>query len=164
MTFTKKYKQPKATWMLAAGAVPIRSRQKQLRHPKPRTRLRQRSMSMAAKMRDYNAMRLMFLIARPLCQCRWDGVPCRNAATEVHHRHGRVGDLLLYTPLWLATCSACHSLIERDRPLARRNGLLAQHGHWNRMPAAVVSLEAAPDGIHATLVDGSVQFLTVAEP
>lgn len=64
--------------------------------------LRQRSARMARLMRVYLAKREQFLEHNPWC------LRCGGAATEVHHKAGRVGDLLLDDTKWAAMCHECH--------------------------------------------------------
>jgi len=47
-----------------------------------------------------------------MCQAHIPGI-CTGHATDVHHKAGRVGDLLLDVTYWLAACRACHDWIER---------------------------------------------------
>jgi hypothetical protein len=63
-------------------------------------------------------------------------------ATEIHHTHGRLGELLNYKPWWLPVCRTCHNWIG-DNPLAARliqaRGfnlrLLCAEGEWNTKPS-----------------------------
>lgn len=59
----------------------------------------------ARAMRIYAAKRLRFLEANPTC------ARCGQWAFQVHHKAGRVGDLLLDDSLWLALCGFCHDWI-----------------------------------------------------
>lgn len=44
------------------------------------------------------------------------------AATEIHHKEGREGKLLLDKTKWLATCRACHVFVEEHGRWAREHG------------------------------------------
>lgn len=59
----------------------------------------------AAQNRLYMKLRREYLDANPRCASPWD---CRNAATEIHHKRGRVGALLLDVTTWLGLCAPCH--------------------------------------------------------
>jgi hypothetical protein len=59
----------------------------------------------AAQNRLYAKLRREFLASRPRCEHPNN---CQSAATEVHHRKGRVGALLLDETHWSALCHDCH--------------------------------------------------------
>lgn len=59
----------------------------------------------AQQNRLYLKLRAEYLEAHPVCGSPWD---CRNAATEIHHKRGRVGALLLDVSHWLGLCAPCH--------------------------------------------------------
>lgn len=52
--------------------------------------------------------------------CQVDG--CCRYAQEVHHRKGRLGDLLTDTKYFLAVCGICHNKIELQPKWAKENG------------------------------------------
>jgi len=56
-------------------------------------------------MRIYSKRRRQFLEANPQCQFPNE---CLNAATEIHHKRGRVGALYLDVSTWLAICAPHH--------------------------------------------------------
>lgn len=86
---------------------------------------------MAKKMRIYNVQRDQFLSARA-CACAelmsWKGYPiCRklsHAATDIHHKRGRVGKLLLDMTHWLPVCRLAHNWIHDNPAEAKSKGLL----------------------------------------
>lgn len=82
--------------------------------------MRRVSRKHAAQLRRYTQLRRDFLDAQPRC-----GFPggCVNAATEVHHKRGRVGDLLLDTNLWLGLCRAHHAWITEHPAAAYEMGV-----------------------------------------
>jgi hypothetical protein len=47
----------------------------------------------------------------PMCQA---GIPgfCTKQTHDVHHKAGRIGDMLLKEEYWLAVCRSCHDWIE----------------------------------------------------
>ena len=67
-----------------------------------RSPLRQRSAKLQRLQRVYTKLRREFLEANPWC------LRCGGRATEVHHKAGRVGALLLDASKWAAMCSDCH--------------------------------------------------------
>lgn len=56
---------------------------------------------------------------------------CRRKATQVHHKCGRIGKLLLYKPQWAYLCDICHHQVHIDPEWARSVGLLCEKGRWN---------------------------------
>src|SRR4051812_49196612 len=63
----------------------------------------------------YSKLRAAFLLERPRCEYP---TGCQNAATDVHHRKGRVGALLLDTAHWSALCRPCHQFVTGEPALA----------------------------------------------
>lgn len=59
----------------------------------------------AALVRVYAKRRAEFLEHNPWC------LRCGMAATEVHHRAGRIGGRLLDDTTWAAACHDCHLYI-----------------------------------------------------
>ncbi len=54
-------------------------------------------------------------------------------ATENHHKRGRISLLLLDKRYWTAICRECHNWIRDHVEEARKLGLIAQKGDWNRV-------------------------------
>lgn len=73
------------------------------------TPVRQVSTRRAKENRAYSMLRREFLTTHPFCQV------CSLAATDVHHRRGRVGADLLDVDHWSALCRECHRLVT-ERP------------------------------------------------
>lgn len=100
---------------------------------KQRKPLAPRSKKRAAQERDYAAMRAAFLVGP--CACcvdRWKAGEIDKGAirraTEVHHRAGREGALLLLKALWLPVCRRCHEEIESQPAEAVRRGwVISRH-------------------------------------
>jgi len=91
--------------------------------------IRYRSKSMTAKMVEYNKQKKRFL-ARPenrFC-CRFPN----QIATEIHHKFGRAGSLLLDERGWLPASEKGHRWIHNNPDKARDRGLLAPIGGWNK--------------------------------
>ncbi len=58
----------------------------------------------------YLEKRKLFLKSHPVCGANLSG--CTTTATDVHHKAGRTGNLLLDESKWIALCRACHTWIE----------------------------------------------------
>ena len=79
-----------------------------------------RSPKRKAAERTYLLRNREFTAAHPICQAHLTG--CTTYTTEVHHKAGRVGDLLLDESLWLAVCRSCHAWIELNPLEAKEKG------------------------------------------
>ena len=88
-------------------------------------------------MKKYRLLRDAFLWKAHCCHC------FVNAATDVHHAHGRIGNLLFYTHWWRPLCRECHTKVENNKDWARSVGLLCAAGEWNKM-AVGVQIEDLP--------------------
>jgi len=75
--------------------------------------VRARSPKRAAQERVYAKRRRVFLFGEDGDQPRGCEFPegCDRLASEVHHRRGRVGGLLLDERFWSALCSPCHAWV-----------------------------------------------------
>lgn len=71
--------------------------------------MRRRSVKRARQEREYAHLRLAYLENRPACE------RCLHRATEIHHKRGRVGELLTATEFWVGLCHDCHVHIT-ERP------------------------------------------------
>jgi hypothetical protein len=71
-----------------------------------RSPIRRVSPQRAAEQRIYTKRRRVFLAERE--RCEWP-LGCEQAATEVHHRRGRVGALYLAVEHWSALCHDHHT-------------------------------------------------------
>lgn len=137
-------KRPKALWVGQPGGLKPnghRIESKKLRRLKPR------SSSYSARMRIYGARVKAFLRLNPFC-----AVYPTRPATEVHHRAGRSGRLLLWEPGWLAVSQEGHVKIHGSPSKARRLGWLLPIGCWNdyeRAVAAMASSKQSKDNISA---------------
>lgn len=62
------------------------------------------------RMAIYNAIRSLFMVDK-ICECCiTDGID--TEATQVHHKKGRLGDLLYDIRHFMPVCAACHRYIE----------------------------------------------------
>lgn len=59
------------------------------------------------------------------------GWPVSDRITEVHHRFGRNGALLLWKPGWLLLSKAGHRWVHAHIAESRKHGWIAQPGDWN---------------------------------
>lgn len=79
------------------------------------------------KKRDYrySKVRAEYLKRNPWCRM------CGKGATDIHHRNGKVSNLLFDTRYFTAVCSGCHDWCHRNIELARQKGMICQKGKWN---------------------------------
>lgn len=70
-----------------------------------------RSQKRSKEERLYTAKRIIFLSEKPMCEACIPGI-CTHNSTDVHHKKGRIGELLLNILYWLSVCRACHDWIE----------------------------------------------------
>ncbi len=87
----------------------------------PRKRIPRVSPRRAAQLKEYTVLRREFLIAHPTCQ----HPGCMSASRDVHHKKGRIGELLTNKRHFLAVCRPHHRHIHDHPSEARHNGLLA---------------------------------------
>lgn len=69
----------------------------------------------------YSKLRMVFLIAKPLCEAKLVGT-CTGTSTDVHHKSGRIGDNYLNMSTWLSVCRNCHQWIEEHPEDAKKLG------------------------------------------
>ena len=120
-----KHKKMKAivTYGIALGD----RRQQMLVKTTGRKRIPRRTPQRAAQERRYRARVKVWLAQYHFCE--WEG--CTNKPTEVHHRNGRRGRLLLWEAGWFALCQHHHQDVHANPAEARRRGLLCPAGQWN---------------------------------
>ena len=61
------------------------------------------------------------------------GWPTSGKITEVHHKRGRLGALLLDQRHWLGVSRLGHRFIHSNPQIARQYGWLCDKGEWNRV-------------------------------
>jgi hypothetical protein len=76
---------------------------------------------------EYLKLRRQWLKEHETCEAPM----CMGRATEIHHKRGRIGELLNDTRYWLALCEPCHRWVHEHPKAARDAGLLCQLGEWN---------------------------------
>lgn len=83
--------------------------------------IRKRSVKRAKQEREYLIENRKFLEENPYCKAE---VQCHGMlSNQVHHKKGRIGDLLLDKRFWLPVCAQCHEWIERNPIKAKEMGL-----------------------------------------
>jgi hypothetical protein len=88
---------------------------------KPIKGLRKVSLKRGKENREYLKLRQLFLTANPKCQvCR------EKKAVDVHHKRGRIGQLLTDIKHFLAVCRGCHTRIETNPLWAKEQGYSEQ--------------------------------------
>ena len=87
------------------------------------------SIKRAKQTADYLRIRHQWLKVHDVCEAPM----CQGKATEIHHKRGRIGELLCDTRHWVALCSHCHRWIHEHPKAARDAGLLCQLGEWNKV-------------------------------
>ena len=88
-------------------------------HPKEkvkRQRISKQSDEGKERMAVYGAINRMFLLMNLECEI------CGRNSDEVHHKKGRIGDLLYDVRFFLPVCRICHDFIEKHPETAYMNG------------------------------------------
>jgi hypothetical protein len=91
--------------------------------PTQRKPIAPRSSKRSQEEKRYAAKRVMFMMEHQLCQVNISGL-CTQRSTDVHHKAGRVADLLVDETEWIAVCRACHDFIHTHPKDAREMGWL----------------------------------------
>ena len=79
--------------------------------PTSKKPLAPRSKKRSKQESEYSSKRKIFMLEHPMCQANISGL-CTHKSTDVHHKAGRVGSLLLDESKWMAVCRTCHQWIE----------------------------------------------------
>ena len=87
---------------------------KEIKKPK---KIKQRSKKLEDKNKVYLKINKEYLKKNPLCECG-----CGQSSTEIHHKGGRIGDMLVDTFGFMAVNSVCHRLIHDDHEFALNKG------------------------------------------
>ncbi|TXG80318.1 MAG: hypothetical protein E6R13_08300 [Spirochaetes bacterium] len=80
-----------------------------------------RSQKRSKEERLYLAKRIIFLQEHNMCEAHLPGI-CTKYSTEIHHKAGRIGELLIDESKWLSVCRACHEFIETHPVEAQEKG------------------------------------------
>jgi hypothetical protein len=70
--------------------------------------------------KKYNPIARQFIKSHPKCQAKL--MNCEGVSSCIHHKAGRIGELLIDTKLFLAVCFSCHRAIEDDPAMAKKKG------------------------------------------
>ncbi len=70
----------------------------------------------AKQVREYNSLIVEYLRENPDCG------RCGDPAGTIHHKKGRMGEMLLNTKYWMPACIDCHSWIEAHPKEAKEKG------------------------------------------
>ena len=93
------------------------------------TRIKPVSRKLAKARRLYIKLRRAYLAQNPEC------VVFRNKpASQIHHRRGRIGTLLIDQRFWIAVSMEGHEWIHHNPELARADGFTCHFGQWNTAP------------------------------
>lgn len=79
--------------------------------------IRKLSKKRAAQNYEYNKLRKIYLEEHPICEAN-----CSNESTEIHHKKGRIGQLLTDVNFFMAVCPHCHRWIESHPLLSKALG------------------------------------------
>lgn len=83
---------------------------------KTQNKIKQVSVKRSQENRLYTAKRALYLAENIKCEC------CKvMPSTEIHHKKGRIGNLLTDTRYFLAVCRQCHTKIELNPEWAKEN-------------------------------------------
>lgn len=74
-----------------------------------------------AKNYEYLIRRKEYLLIHPSCEAKIVS-NCSMEATEIHHKAGRLGSLLVDDTNFLAVCRNCHQFIELNPKIAKELG------------------------------------------
>lgn len=87
-----------------------------------------RSQKRSKEERLYQAKRIIFFQEHPMCEAHLPGI-CTKYSTDIHHKAGRIGELLLDETKWLSVCRACHEFIETHPAEAQEKGFSLKKNH-----------------------------------
>ena len=92
-------------------------------------RIKPRSTKRVKQEREYAKLAKEYLASHLYCQAKLDG--CMVVASEVHHRQGKIGNLLTDTTNFMAICRHCHNFITEHSKEAIEMGLSKSRLHKN---------------------------------
>jgi hypothetical protein len=84
---------------------------------KPKS-IRKVSVKRVKENKEYSHRRKLYLELNPVCEVH----NCGNKSTEIHHKKGRIGELLIDIEHFLAVCEQCHKYIELNPVWAKIQG------------------------------------------
>jgi len=126
-----------ALWTtLAGGTKPNgwKTRKERPKTARPAGASKKKRISPVSKARKANLTlyareKRRYLKTHPICERCW-----AKKSEHIHHKRGRIGDLLHNQDFFAAVCFACHEWIGRNPTAARAEGLIAEEGGWNSKP------------------------------
>lgn len=86
------------------------------------TRIKPRSNKRAKQEVEYLKVRKEYLATQENCEVCINEGQHVNTASQIHHKSGRIGDLLTNKRLFLAVCQDCHQQVESDPLWSKLNG------------------------------------------
>jgi len=87
--------------------------------PKKRSPINKLSVKQKERNKLYKSVRAEYLKNNPMCEV------CGNIeADQIHHKKGRIGDLLFDTSFFMAVDFICHRKIHDNDAWARENGYM----------------------------------------
>ena len=78
--------------------------------------MKQYSTKRKKQVRQYNNLALEYLTKNPLCE------KCGMVASTIHHKKGRMGELLTDVKYFMSACMDCHNWIEDHPREAKEKG------------------------------------------
>ena len=78
----------------------------------------------------YSILRTKYLQHHPYCEAHLPG--CQINASDIHHKKGRTGDLMLDDTEFLAVCRTCHGWIETHPEEAKVLDLSKSRESWDK--------------------------------
>jgi hypothetical protein len=87
------------------------------RTPKKHNPIRKVGAKMEIYLKEYKAVRTDFLKTYPLCKANLKD--CTKLSTQIHHKKGRIGELLTDKTYFLPVCHNCHHEIEMNPTMAK---------------------------------------------
>lgn len=105
------------------------SERREARRPAPKDKKPVKKISDKRKElnKEYKKISHEFLRDKPFCQV--NSPDCTKVTEGVHHKKGKIGELLTNPDFFIASCNACNLWIEVNDKEARKLGLkLSKHG------------------------------------
>ena len=106
-------------WKLKTPTSKPTTRQAVKRTPHP---IAKRSSKRQKEEMLYSILSKQYLKDHPTCEAKIPGVCSGSPSNQVHHKKGRIGELLLDTRYFLATEDNCHKYIEEHPDFAKEQG------------------------------------------
>lgn len=96
---------------------------KKLKSTPKKTKIKQVSEKRKESLNEYNKVKAEYFREHPCCEVGLPGCyTCDERVRTLHHKKGRIGELLTNKEFFLTACISCHQLIEENPLMARENG------------------------------------------